>query len=54
MKNDIMSTWPGAQWLRWPTRLNINLARVPIGYAFVGIITESKTCRIYGAVLLII
>jgi hypothetical protein len=35
-------------------RLDVTLARVPIGYAFIGIVTESKICRIYDAVLLII
>jgi hypothetical protein len=40
--------------LRWPTRLDVTLARVPIGYTFVEIVIESETCRIYEAVLLII
>jgi hypothetical protein len=35
-------------------RLDVTLDRVPIGYVFVGIITESKTYRIYEAVLVII
>jgi hypothetical protein len=44
----------GAQWLRRPMRLDVTLARVLIGYAFVGSVTESKTYRIYDAILLII
>jgi hypothetical protein len=35
-------------------RLEITIDRVPIGYVFVGIVTESKICCIYEAVLLII
>jgi hypothetical protein len=45
---------PGAQWLRQPMRLDVILARVPIGYIFIVIVTESEICRIYEAVLLII
>jgi hypothetical protein len=32
----------------------VTLDRVPIGYVFVGIVTESETCRIYEVILLII
>jgi hypothetical protein len=35
-------------------RLNVILARVPIRYAFIEIVTESENCYIYEAVLLII
>jgi hypothetical protein len=34
--------------------LDVILDRVPIRYVFIGIITESKTYRIYEVVLLII
>jgi hypothetical protein len=34
--------------------LDVTLYRVLIGYVFVGIVTESKACRIYETVLLII
>jgi hypothetical protein len=43
-----MSTW------RWSVRLNVTLYRVPIGYVFIGIITESETYNIYVTVHLII
>jgi hypothetical protein len=36
------------------TRLNITPSRILIGYIFIGIITESETCRIYELILLII
>jgi hypothetical protein len=42
---------PGAQKLRWPTRLDMTLSRVLIGYAFIKIVTELKTYHIYKAVL---
>jgi hypothetical protein len=34
--------------------MNVTLDKVSIGYVFVGIVTESETCCIYEAVLLII
>jgi hypothetical protein len=33
---------------------DVTLARVPIGYTFVGIVTELEICHIYEVVLLII
>jgi hypothetical protein len=45
---------PGAQLLRWPTRLNVTLNRVPIGYVFVEFVTESETCHVYKTILLTI
>jgi hypothetical protein len=35
-------------------RLDVTLDRVPIGYAFVDIVTESGTVHVYKAVLLTI
>jgi hypothetical protein len=32
----------------------VTLDRVPIGYVFIGIVTESETYRIYELILLII
>jgi hypothetical protein len=45
---------PGAQWLRWPTSLDVTLYRVLIRYVFIEIIIELEICRIYESVLLII
>jgi hypothetical protein len=44
----------GAQCLRQPTRLDVTLDRVSIGYVFVGIVIELEIGHIYEAVLLII
>jgi hypothetical protein len=35
-------------------RLDLTLARILIRYTFIEIVTESKVCRIYEAILLII
>jgi hypothetical protein len=42
---------PEAQKLRWPTRLDMTLSRVQIGYAFIKIVTELKIYHIYKTVL---
>jgi hypothetical protein len=34
--------------------LDVTLDRVSIGYVFIWIVTESKTCHIYEVILLII
>jgi hypothetical protein len=39
------------QKLRWAMRLDATLSRVPIGYAFVKIVTELKIYHIYKVVL---
>jgi hypothetical protein len=45
-------------WARGPrvatNRLDVTLARIPMGYIFIEIVTESETYHIYEAVLLII
>jgi hypothetical protein len=45
---------PGPNKLRQPVRLDATLIRVPIGYVYVDIVSESKAYRIYEVVILII
>jgi hypothetical protein len=46
-----MFTRAGAPEAVTPTRLGATLNRVPIGYAFVEIVTELETCHTYETVL---
>jgi hypothetical protein len=43
-----------AQYLQQSTRLDVTLVRVSIGYVFMEIVTESKSCHVYKSVLLTI
>jgi hypothetical protein len=46
-----ISAWARVQYLRRPTRPDTVLVRVIIGCVFIRVVTESKTCHIYEAVL---